>query len=129
MSHHNRAPLDLNNLRPGYYRIRRVRSGPWIAAELQIADGQIAVTEERETIIAGIPLETLPDLWVEAHIEGEAFRHPLLRLLLFGVPIEAPEYNHMLATAAWARSNARSHPAANPDRPIDLGTIPIEHLF
>lgn len=124
-----REPLRLHDLRPGFYKIRRVPRGPWVAAELIIAAGMISTTEDASPVLAPIPIDTVSDLLVEATMEGEAFRHPLFRLLYFGVRIERPEYEHLIETAAWARLHSRRNPAANPDRPVDPNTIPIADLF
>ena len=125
----NREPLQLHDLQPGLFKIRRVPKGPWVAAELIIAGGQLATTEDGSPVLAPIWLAELPDLLVEATIEGEAFRHPLFRLLYFGVRITRAEYEHLIETAAWARRHSPRSAAANPDRPVNPGTIPIADLF
>lgn len=129
MDHSTRAPLRLHDLKPGAYRIRRRRDGPWIAARLTIDNGTIVVTEEEVVVLCDLPADGVEAVVIDATIEGRAFNHPLVRLLYFGVPITESVYAHMLATAAWAKQHAQNHPAAHPDLPIDMNTIPIEHLF
>ena len=125
----NREPLQLHDLQPGFFKVRLVRGGPWVAAELIIAGGRLATTEDGCPVFAPIWLAELPDLLVEATMEGEAFRHPLFRLLYFGVRIDETEYRHLLATAAWARKHSPRNPAANPTKPVDPSIIPIADLF
>jgi hypothetical protein len=124
-----RPPQRIDQVRPGYYRIRRVKNGPWIAAEIIITNGMVFATEDNVPSFEGLQLTELANMIVEAVMGGDAFRHPVLRTLWFGVPIDAAEYKHLLALAAWARANAPSHPAANPDRPISMHTIPITDIF
>jgi hypothetical protein len=124
-----REPLKLDDLQPGTFKIRLVRNGPWVAAELIVARGMITTTEDGSPVLAPVPVTALADLLVEATMEGEAFRHPLFRLLYFGVRIDRDEYEHLLETAAWARRHSPRSAAANPGRPVDLGTVPIRDLF
>lgn len=122
-------PRRIDDVRPGHYRVRRVRNGPWIAAEIIVDNGMVFVTEDGTPSFEGLRLTELADIIVEATVDGEAFRHPVLRCLWFGVPIDRAEYQHLITLAAWARQNAPSHPAANPDKPIDMGRVPITDIF
>ncbi len=126
---HRREPLRLHALQPGTFKIRRVKNGPWVAAELRIEGGMISATEDGVPVVAPVALADLPDLLIEATLEGEAFRHPLFRLLYFGVRIDQGEHDHMIATAAWARRHSPHSAAANPTKPVDPGRIPIADLF
>ena len=123
-----RQPQRIDEVTPGYYKVRRVRNGPWIAAEIIIQGAMIIVTEDGAPS-GEVSASAYADLVIDATIEGEAFRHPVLRCAWFGVPIDATEYRHLLTLAAWARANAPDHPAANPDKRIDMGNVPITDIF
>ena len=124
-----RPPQRIDEIRPGYYRLRHVKNGPWIAASIEIRGNLILLTQDATPPTAQCTANEYADMVISAVIEGEAFRHPIIRCVWFGVPIEAAEHAHMLREAAWARANAPRHPLANPDRPIDVSRIPIKDLF
>lgn len=124
-----RPPQRIDEVTPGFYRRRAVRNGPWIAARIEIADGMIRLTQDATPPTAECSAADYADLVIEAVIEGEAFRHPIISCVWFGTPIERAEYDHLLRTAAWARANAPRHPAANPTKPVDINQLPINDLF
>lgn len=124
-----RPPQRIDEIRPGYYRVRKVRNGPWIAAEITVQDGMILISEDGAGAALGVSSAMYEDLIVESITEGQAFSHPLLRCAWFGEPIDEAEYRHLIALGAWARQHRPSHPAAQPDRPIDRNTVPISDIF
>lgn len=125
----DQTPRRIDQIEPGYFRLRLVRNGPWIAAEISIENGMIVIRQDGE--IEGEPLhpDALADLITEATIEGEAFRHPIIRCAWFGQRITEAEFLHLLRTSRWAKANNPDHPAANPTKPIDLNRVPITDIF
>jgi hypothetical protein len=124
----DRPPQRIDEIRPGFYRVRRVRSGPWVGAEVALEDGVVTVSFDGEPQ-ASVPHDEVEALIIEAVTEGEAFRHPILAVCWFGEPIDEADYRHLLATAAWARQHRPGHPAANPDKPVDINQVAVKDLF
>lgn len=110
-----------------YFRVRRIKGGPWVGCEITIADRLVRLSEDGNPATDAVSLDELDDLLV-AWAMGEQ-QHPLVRTLLFGEAISAAQHRHLLTVAAWARVNAPNHPAANPDRPVDLNKLPIGMIF
>lgn len=113
-----------------YVKLRRVRHGPWVPAEICRRDGLISVRECGEETVSTICADGIDAAIADMMIKGASvFADPVIRALAFGVEISKADHDLMVATAAWARSNEPDHPAADPRKPIDLGTMPIRHLF
>lgn len=108
----------------GFYRIRLVKNGPWVAAEIALADDIYTVTNAVFGHVWSGTHETLIAETDAALLEGRAFTHPLLRVLLFGQPITPDEYAYLTARRAWATEHARDQPEAAALAPIDLDTMP-----
>lgn len=108
-------------------KVRRVRNGPLIACEITVNGGVVSIAEDGKTSATPIPLTDVDETLIE-WATGETL-HPVMRALMFGQPIEEPEYRYLLTMGAWAREHAPSHPAAKPDEPIDINTIPIDMIF
>jgi hypothetical protein len=102
---HSQPARAVGQPEPGYFAIRLVRRGPRVPARICF-DG---VT------------------W-HAEVNGERFAgatDPAAAPRVFSIWhggdfITEREYRHMLDMAAWARRHAPDHPAAKPNRPIDL---------
>lgn len=124
-----RAPQRIDEVQAGFYRLQAVRNGPWIAARITIEGNTITLEQDTSPPTVSVGAGDYADLVIDAVIEGEAFGHPIIRAVWFGVRIERAEYDHLLRTAAWARANQPSHPAANPTKPIDLNRLPITDIF
>lgn len=125
----DRISRRIDEAKPGLYRVRRTRNGPWIAAEITVTAGLIEVIENGVPHAERWPVDNFPTILSDAVMAGEAFGHPLLRILWFGVPIERQEHRALLALSRWAQANDPRHPAANPDRPVNMNDVPIDRLF
>ena len=55
----------------------------------------------------------------QAISEGELFKHPLLRIVLFGETSDEPTYRYLLSLRDWARLHRPNHPCLHPLRPMD----------
>ena len=108
----------------GYRRVRLVRRGPWVAAEIR---------EENATLVAelcgiGVVWRGSRDaLAAEAEaalLAGQAFAHPLLRISLFGIPIDESEWRYLTERRLWAIAHAPDDPYAAAKAPIDLNDLP-----
>lgn len=107
---------QLNRPEPGTYRIRRAKGAVWVP---------VLIYRPCACTING------PDehLW-----QDDCDRYPPLTALVDGWeevapmsvwnncrPISRADYDHMVATHAWAREHSPDHPDANPTRPVNLG--------
>lgn len=117
--------------RAGYFETRRSSRHPWVAAHVtQDAGGRWAVTVDGVPSLEMYDCTSAEELYAECLMEGvNAFSHPLLSVFLFGREITKEQYDWRLAASRHAKINDPSHPAANPDKPIDLGTVPIASIF
>lgn len=111
---------------PGYYLVRLVPKGWPVGARIVLADGRYSAT------VDDLPV---PGSWTEEELEAEAaewlsrgqlFDHPFLRVSLFGTPCTETDYQHRLALKAWAKQHRPTHPAANPEKPIDPRLLPAD---
>lgn len=119
---HRRAIL--NNPQPGYYIVSLVPKGWAVPVHVTTENDVIQVTVNGSQVIESWFAPDLPDLAVEATMEGRLFEHPLFRIILFGEPCSETEYRHRLNLRAWAVDNAPDHPCLHPERPIDIRTLP-----
>jgi hypothetical protein len=117
----------IGDVEPGYYRYRRVRGGPWLPVRLIIEDGMVMAWEDGSPVAHGLTIAAVNDLMATAMMEGEAFTHPLLRLILFAKACSEEDYRFLVAERAWARAN--EEPGSDADRPVDMNTIPIRSIF
>lgn len=101
--------------RPGFYRVRLVKDGPWVPVHL---------AEHVERDAAGDPIA---DAEYRLEIDGDVILNfgPKYPQGLLGEPITEAEYDYMRATTRHAVAHEPTHPAANPYAPIDLMTAPL----
>jgi hypothetical protein len=104
------APRRVDLPQPGLFKIRLVRGGPWVAAEIaQDEAGRWSAT------IDGAAADSHPD---PAQAEG------VFRIWHYGSVIDASEHAFLTERARWARTHAPDSPEANPKRPISVGAMP-----
>lgn len=89
----------------GFYRIKIVRKGPWVGAEIRF-EGDKAVAYVDGQLSLGTS-----GGWEQDAVD---------RIALWGEPITEPEHRFLLAQAEHARKHRPDHPAANPKKPIDF---------
>jgi hypothetical protein len=103
-----------NTLTPGFFRVRLVRGGPFVPARLWVEDG------ERDPDTG----ELLSDVLTLLEVDGKRVDPFAPGYTLMGEPISEAEYRYMTKAAAWDRQYAPSAPAANPDQPVNVRTVP-----
>lgn len=111
MNRRDEAPRRIDRPEPALFRMRLVRGGPWVAAEIRVDDAG-----EFSAVIDGEPA-------------GPAHRDPamaarVMDVWISGVRIDAGEHAYLLAMSRWARQSAPDRPEANPDQPINLMRMP-----
>ena len=106
MNRRDEAPRIVDQPEPGYFRMRLVKGGVFVAARI-VLDGHLWSAE-----INGEPQgEPDPD-----HFAVEAVH----RIWTSGTRIDQSEHDYLLSVARWAEQNAPASPPANPRKPINL---------
>lgn len=95
-----------------------------VGARLDLEDGLWWVTQNGERLSQPYPADAVGDIVDDSLVSGEAFKHPLLRLLLWGEPVTQAEYDYLVATAKWAMEHQPDHPMARPEQPVNLRRAP-----
>jgi hypothetical protein len=101
-------PRQSDTPRPGYYLLRLVRGGPWVAA--QVARDPAGW----RCMIDGTWEGPAADPW---SLRGMETIH------WSGRETTAEDCQRRIGLARWAKIHEPDHPAANPRRPIDLDRI------
>lgn len=110
------APRPVDRPRPGFFRLRLVKGGPYVPARLWI--GPPLDPETRE------PLDRSHRPMVQI-ADFPATDHPdrVERVWLYGETISAERFQAMRVRAAWARLHQPDAPIANPLAPVDVSTM------
>jgi len=108
------AARQIANPRPGFFRLRQTKGGPWAPA----------------LIYRPCPLEAPPDgawQWLDRwpHLAADIAGKVAVvdKVWTWGQPISAAEYQFLIDDLAWCRRHAQHLPEANPERSVDIGTI------
>lgn len=96
-------PLPTDQRPPGFYRLRLVSGGPWIAHRIMEADGLFLLLRNGQPTSAA------------AH--ADYFAVPGMDRMIYAREISAEEYAALLAAAAEAEPG---HPLADPTQAVDL---------
>lgn len=103
----------------GFYRVRLVRGGPWVAAEIKFEPPFDPETNE--------PLDRSfrhVAYFNGVRQDGLDAAEQLHKLVLFGEPISEQEHQFMLATVDWAVAHSPEAPEANPLKRVRLDKLP-----
>lgn len=92
----------------GHYLMRLVRGGPFVAAEIRCDDGQWTC------MVDGNWSGPSADPWLLPDLE---------KVHWFGRATTEAEAKFKIGLRRWAEIHAPSHPAANPNKPINLDTL------
>lgn len=106
--------LRIDRPEVGYFRIKQVRGGPWIAARIYRS-----VARDPDT---GELLDRSPVMLAE--LNGKFVDAYDLWPRVAGNNISEAEYKFLRADSKWAQENAPDDPAANLDQAINLSTLP-----
>jgi hypothetical protein len=118
------APRMIDNPEPGFFKVRLLKDGPWVAARIEYGP-----TKDPET---GEPLDRSP-MWT-ATIDGkpladspspDPLKAGVFRIWHSGRRIEEEDYLLLLRHAEWAKQHSPNDPAANPTQRIDLMRAPL----
>ncbi len=113
--------------RPGFFKMRLVRGGPFVGAEIRHGPAHDPETGEE-----------LDRSWMwEALINGKHVRQPagdplnagVFRVWESGTEITEAEYRYLIADADWCAKHAPSEPQAQPTRAVRIGELPPEHFL
>lgn len=119
----NSRPVD--QPRPGFFKMRLVKGGPFVGAELRYGPS-------RDPDTGGILYER-SYLW-ETRINGALARDPspdpvaagVFRVWLSGTEIDEEEFRYLIADREWCAKHAPHRPEAQPARKVDLSSLSPE---
>ncbi len=98
----------------GYFRVRLVRKGPWVAARVWLDDDRFEPGNPENR------LDRSP-IW-RAEIGGREVE--VERVGPYAQSIEFSEYRYLLANADHAAKYRPASPEANPNQGVDLNSMP-----
>ncbi len=107
MNRRHEAPRRVDQPEPGLFKLRLVKGGPWVAAEITLDDAG-----RYGALINGEPCGP-------AHVDP-VLAPRVMDVWHSGVRIDAGEHAYLLSLSAWARANAPDRPEASPAQPINL---------
>ena len=121
-------PRPIDDPRPGFFRLRLVKNGPFVGAELRYGP-------PRDPETGGIMSERSYQ-W-ETLVNGKLVSEPspdpvkagVFRVWLSGTQIEEPEYRYLIADREWCERHAPAAPEANPTASIQLAELPPDHFL
>lgn len=106
---------QIDRPQPGYWMIRLVKGAPEVPACIQY---------EQTTHEPGNPENLMErSAILTARINGDVVRMDRVWLRR-GRSITKAEHDFQVADARWAAKHSPGEPKANPDRPVDLNSIP-----
>ena len=119
--------MRLDDPQPGFFRMRLVRGGPFVAAEIRHGYPTDPATGEE--------LTERPVMW-EALINGYRIATPSPDPVAAGVfriwGIATPEKEHIARYIKdmnwWAEDNQAEWPDASPEKPVNPTKIPLERF-
>lgn len=109
-----KPPIHDGDPKPGFYRRRMVRHGPWVPVRIWL-----------EQPVDGETGELTGDETLRCEVDGRAADPGHQWTYVAGQPISESDFNYMRQRAAWALRHAPDHPIANPNAPVDWDRAPI----
>ena len=112
---------NIGEPRPGFFKLRKVRGGPYVGARIVHGPPTDPLTGE-----------TLDRSWLwETWIDGALVRSPspepvkagVFRVWYHGSEIPEAEYRYLIDDREWCRRNAPQSPEATPDQAVDLESM------
>lgn len=96
----------------GYFRMKLVKRGPYVPARIQKDEN-------------GRWLATIDGKDQFPPHEDPILASGVLRIWHSATEIQFHEYDYLIQLGEYARAHAPDSPAANPNKPIDLLTLPL----
>ncbi|MCW2248264.1 hypothetical protein M2352_003898 [Azospirillum fermentarium] len=110
------APRTVDRPEPGFFKIRLVRSGPWVPARIWNGPPHDPLT--------GDELDRSWRLQVQVFDFAPAAEFSrICRVWTHGVRIAERDYRYMRDRIAWLRANRPADPLVNPFRPVILDRL------
>lgn len=110
---------QIDQPRPGFFKLRLVRGGPWVGALIFLPCPMAPAEPDIHPDEWCMPLDRSRHL--QATIGSRAAD---IDRVWMGHEIDAAEYRYLTESAAWDRVYAPEAPAANPTKAIDLTQLP-----
>lgn len=110
-------PRILDQPKPGFFRLRLVKNGPWVAAKIsygpQLDTDGLAMLDEGDLWSTRIDDELIADPSPDPHVAH------VDRVWIYGEEITEAEYEFLLLDSAWQRSQGISA-----RKPVELRKLP-----
>ncbi len=113
----NEAPRQIDRPRPGYFKLRLIKGGPYVPARLWLSPPRDPLTGEMLDRIPGPVVQV-------AHFPVTDDPRRVAQVWESGETISPATHAYMCVKADWARTYSPHAPAANPLRRVDLLTAP-----
>lgn len=118
------AAHSVDRPEPGYFRMRLVRRGPFVACRIwRCCSCTVNGGDENEQHDWQATCDRFPQL--TATVNGEDRSEKLSKVWTYGKPIKRSEYDFMVADAAWLRQHDPEDAKATPTAPVDIKNQPI----
>lgn len=108
--------------RPGFFRIRLVKGGPWVAARIEHRPSRDPLTGE---LLDRSPLWRVTIAGEELPASPDPLRAGVFRVWHSGQPISESEYRYLTARREHAIRYEPDLPEAAPRERIDLLSMPL----
>ena len=103
-------PRDPANPEPGFYKLRLVRKGPFVAARIVHDDAT-----GWSVLIDGVSFGPHPNPWAIARMH---------QVWPYAAAITEAEHDFMIAYAEWARKHSPDDPVVHPTKQINIFDLP-----
>jgi hypothetical protein len=114
------SPREIDDARPGHFKVRLVKRGPWMPARLE-RDCACTVNGGGDQSVHPWTDTCDRHQYLRGEIDGMTV--DVDRVWLFGEEITEDEFNYLTSSVQWDRENDATSPAARPREAIDLNTI------
>ncbi len=121
-------PRPVDDPRPGFFKLRIVKGGPFVGAELRYGPA-------RDPETGGIMSERSYqwETWIGGKMVADPSPDPVkagvFRVWLSGTEILEAEYRYLIADREWCARHAPEKPEANPTRAVKVADLPPSHFL
>lgn len=116
-------PLD--EPRPGFFKLRQVRGGPWVGSRIEYEHPTDPETGELLTERSKLWVTTINGKLVRAP-SPDPVRAGVFQVWCSGTEIKESDYRFMVADHEWATKHAPDDPVANPTEKVEIGNLPAD---
>jgi hypothetical protein len=109
-----RPPIHENEVHAGFFKMKRVKGGPWIAVKIELIR---PVDPETGELIA--------DEYLRAEVGGTEVTPESIWVSCCARPITKEDFDYLTGVTRWDMAYAPGNPYANPTRKVDHLKTPL----